>query len=347
MGQSSYINSKSREKFLKKKSTFSDVNALAAQVIQGNISAISKALTLVESSNFEFHQIGLQLVNKITSQHKNTIRLGVTGVPGVGKSTFIEALGLHLLKQNHKIGILAIDPSSTKTKGSILGDKTRMEQLSQHPNVFIRPTPSSGTLGGAAKTTRESIAILEAAGYNIIFVETVGVGQSEVAVSSMVDYFLLLMLPGAGDELQGIKRGIMEVADGIVINKAEGEFEKKAMLAKKQLENALHLFPAPASGVTTKVLLSSALQQKGINKVWNHVSSFIEQTKKSGYFDAKRKQQALYWFNEALKLELEQTFLNLPQVKDSFKNYQDLVISEKASPFAAAQTLLKQVFKNK
>ena len=283
------------------------------------------------------------LVNRLTKKSSNSIRIGITGVPGVGKSTFIEALGKHLTLQGHKIGVLAIDPSSHKTKGSILGDKTRMESLSQNPNVFIRPTPSAGTLGGVAKTTRESITLLEAAGYDIILVETVGVGQSEISVSAMVDFFLLLMIPGAGDELQGIKRGIMEMADGIVINKAEGEMEKKAMLAKRQLENALHLFPLPENGQTPRVMLCSALQNKAIDKVWKGIEQHLSKNKKSGYFDYRRKSQSVYWFKEAVKHELETHFFSNAHVKENWKKFETEVSNDIKSPFAAAKEIINKV----
>lgn len=283
------------------------------------------------------------MVNRLTKKSSNSIRIGITGVPGVGKSTFIEALGKHLTLQGHKIGVLAIDPSSHKTKGSILGDKTRMESLSQNPNVFIRPTPSAGTLGGVAKTTRESITLLEAAGYDIILVETVGVGQSEISVSAMVDFFLLLMIPGAGDELQGIKRGIMEMADGIVINKAEGEMEKKAMLAKRQLENALHLFPLPENGQTPGVMLCSALHNKAIDKVWKGVEQHLSKNKESGYFDRRRKSQSVYWFKEAVKHELETHFFSNAYVKENWKKFETEVSNDIKSPFAAAKEIINKV----
>ena len=325
---------------MQKKHNQVDIKLLESEILNGDIKSISKALTLIESNLPQYHNLGIDLVNRLTKHKKSSLRIGITGVPGVGKSTFIEALGEHLLVQNHKIGILAIDPSSQKTKGSILGDKTRMENLSQNTNVFIRPTPSSGTLGGVAKATRESITILEAAGYDIILIETVGVGQSEISVGAMVDFFLLLMIPGAGDELQGIKRGIMEMADGIVINKAEGENEKKAMLAKNQLENALHLFPLPESSQATRVMLCSALHKKAIDKVWKGIQVHLNKNKKSNYFEHRRANQAVFWFKEAVKQELENSFFQNEFVKANWQNFEEDVANQKLSPFSAAKQII-------
>jgi len=327
---------------LQKRQNITSLKQLEDAILKGEIKAISKALTLVESNLPEYHNQGIELVNNLTKHKKDSLRIGITGTPGAGKSTFIEALGEYLLKDNHKIGILAIDPSSQKTKGSILGDKTRMENLSQHPKVFIRPTPSSGALGGVAKATRESITILEAAGYDIILVETVGVGQSEISVGAMVDFFLLLMIPGAGDELQGIKRGIMEMADGIAINKAEGENEKKAMLAKNQLENALHLFPLAESGLPTRVMLCSALHKKAIDKVWKGIASHIDKTKKSKYFEHRRTKQNVFWFKEAVKQELENSFFQNEFVKENWKQFEENVANQSLSPFLAAKQIIEQ-----
>ena len=231
-------------------------------ILRGEVSVLGQAVTLVESSLPEDHAIAQEVIEKCLPYAGKSIRIGITGVPGAGKSTFIEALGMHILQHGHKLAVLAIDPSSERTKGSILGDKTRMEELSVARNAFIRPSPSAGSLGGVARKTRESIVLCEAAGFDTVFVETVGVGQSETAVHSMVDFFLLIQLAGTGDELQGIKRGIMEMADGIAINKSDGTNIEKSKLARQQYKNALHLFPMPESGWNPEVITCSAIEKK-------------------------------------------------------------------------------------
>ena len=232
------------------------------------------------------------LVEQALPYSGNSIRVGITGVPGAGKSTSIDAFGMHLIGKGHKLAVLAIDPSSERTKGSILGDKTRMEKLSVEKNAFIRPSPSAGSLGGVARKTRETIVLCEAAGFDYIFVETVGVGQSETAVHSMVDFFLLIQLAGTGDELQGIKRGIMEMADGIVINKADGDNLEKARMAQTQLRNALHLFPLPESGWSPEVLTYSGYYALGIDQVWDMIHRYVSFVKENGYFDIRRNKQS-------------------------------------------------------
>ena len=262
------------------------------------MSILSQAVTLVESQNTEHQAVAQGVIEKCLPYAGNSRRIGITGVPGAGKSTSIDVFGLHVLKDGGKLAVLAIDPSSERTKGSILGDKTRMEKLSLETNAFIRPSPSAGSLGGVARKTRETIVLCEAAGYNNIFVETVGVGQSETAVHSMVDFFLLIQLAGTGDELQGIKRGIMEMADGIVINKADGDNIDRAKLAQAQFRNALHLFPTPPSRWSPEVLTYSGYFELGIAEVWEMIDRYFAFVEKNGYFAERRQQQEKYWMFE-------------------------------------------------
>lgn len=280
-----------------------DIDKLAQSILNGDLLSLSKAITLVESQRKDHRMEALSLISKLYDPQKETLRLGITGIPGVGKSTFIERLGLHIANQGFKVAVLTIDPSSWKSAGSILGDKTRMEELSKHANVFIRPSPSSGTLGGVAARTRESMILCEAAGFDVILIETVGVGQSETEVINITDTFLMLAMPGTGDELQGIKRGIMETADLIVINKADGENLQSAQRAKKQIEMALHLFPASDSGWTPKVLTASALFNKGIETCWETIQERQLVIKDTGWFGKNRIQQqqrAFHKLNELL-----------------------------------------------
>ena len=275
------------------------------------------------------------------------MRIGITGVPGAGKSTSIDAFGLHVLKDGGKLAVLAIDPSSERSNGSILGDKTRMEKLSVHPDAFIRPSPSAGSLGGVARKTRETIVLCEAAGFDKIFVETVGVGQSETAVHSMVDFFLLIQLAGTGDELQGIKRGIMEMADGIVINKADGDNIDRARLAQAQFRNALHLFPLPPSGWTPEVLTYSGYYEIGIPEVWDMIYRYFDFVKKNGYFEEKRRQQEKYWMYESINEHLKAHFYNNPVIEEMLAAKQKLVLEAKQSSFMAAADVLNYYFSNK
>ena len=286
-------------------------------ILKGNVSILGRAVTLVESRAEAHQALAQEVIEKCLPYTGNSRRIGITGVPGAGKSTSIDVFGLHVLKQGGKLAVLAIDPSSERTKGSILGDKTRMEKLSQHPDAFIRPSPSAGSLGGVARKTRETIMLCEAAGYNNIFVETVGVGQSETAVHSMVDFFLLIQLAGTGDELQGIKRGIMEMADGIVINKADGDNVDRANLAAAQFRNALHLFPPTPSKWVPEVICYSGYYELNIDKVWDMIDRYFEYVKKTGYFQQKRNEQAKYWMletiNERLRLNHEQASFTAAQ----------------------------------
>ncbi len=309
-------------------------------ILKGNITILSQAVTLVESSKHEHQQLAQEILEKCLPFAGKSMRVGITGVPGAGKSTSIDAFGMHLLKQGHKLAVLAIDPSSERSKGSILGDKTRMEALSREKDAFIRPSPAAGSLGGVARKTRETIILCEAAGFDTIFVETVGVGQSETAVHSMVDFFLLIQLAGTGDELQGIKRGIMEMADGIVINKADGDNVEKAQLAATQFRNALHLFPPSESGWAPKVLTYSGYYHLGIKEIWDMVDEYRTFTLQNGYFEQKRREQAKYWMYESINDTLRDTFYRNPAVNAQLGLTERQVLDNEITPFIAAKRML-------
>ena len=314
--------------------------SLVADILKSDISALSRSITLVESKNTSHTDKANDIIKACLPHANNSIRIGVTGVPGVGKSTFIETFGKHLSRQGKKIAVLAIDPSSSISKGSILGDKTRMEDLVRDKNVFIRPSPSGETLGGVARKTRETIILCEAAGFDIIIIETVGVGQSETAVNDMVDFFLLLKLSGAGDELQGIKRGIIEMADIIAINKADEDNLKAAKLAKVEFNRALHLYPKKASEWQPKVMLCSALQDKGIDSIWNTISEYIELTKSNNYFSKRRQNQNKYWLLQTIKEKLHANFFDNEEIKKALTIQLELIENNQTTPFAAAEFLL-------
>ncbi len=307
---------------------------------QGDRMILGKAITLIESTKKEHQLLAKQIIERCLSlRSKQSFRLGITGVPGVGKSTFIEALGMYLIQQGKKIAVLAIDPTSNTTQGSILGDKTRMQELSIHENAFIRPSPAGDALGGVARKTREVIILCEAAGYDTIFIETVGVGQSEIAVHSMTDFFLLLLLPGGGDELQGIKRGIVEMADLIAVNKSDTN-PVLAKQAKQAYRNAIHLFPKKESDWTVKTILCSALKNEGIQELWKLILNYQSFTQENHYFLKNRKRQNSYWFKETIGEGLEQLFYQHPKIKKHFLELQKKVEEEKITPFAAANQLL-------
>ncbi len=312
-------------------------------ILDGDRMLLSRAITLIESTKQEHQELAQEIIEGCLPHSGDSIRIGITGVPGVGKSTFIEAFGNYVIdEQNRTLAVLAVDPSSSKTRGSILGDKTRMETLSNHPNAYIRPTPTSGSLGGVARSTRETITLCEAAGFDTILIETVGVGQSETAVHSMVDFFLLLMLAGAGDELQGIKRGIMEMADSIVINKADSGNQDAAKRAMAEYKNALHLFPPTESGWIPKVTTCSAFHNKGIPEVWEIVDEYVRHTKAKGYFEQQRKEQANYWLNESIHQELHQAFYGDADLKSKLEAYRKQVQEGKISSYKAAKDLMKE-----
>lgn len=328
-------------RFRKKRTRLYSVGEYVEGVLKGDVSFLSQAVTLVESVLPEHSAVAQEVIEKCLPYSGNSVRIGISGVPGAGKSTSIDAFGVHLLENyGGKLAVLAIDPSSEITKGSILGDKTRMEKLAVHPKSFIRPSPSAGSLGGVARKTRESIILCEAAGFNNIFVETVGVGQSETACHSMVDYFLLIQLAGTGDELQGIKRGIMEIADGIVINKADGDNIDKANLAATHFRNALHLFPKPESGVLPEVRCYSGFYGLGVDGVLSMVFEYIHKVKANGYFEHRRREQSKYWMYESINEHLRNNFYNNPVVKDKLASMSEMVLGGQITSFAAAGNLL-------
>ncbi|CDA22596.1 lAO/AO transport system ATPase [Bacteroides sp. CAG:144] len=314
------------------------------EIRKGNITVLSQAVTLVESQLPEHQTVAQEVITGCLPYAGNSVRIGITGVPGSGKSTSIDTFGLHVLGRGGKLAVLAIDPSSERSKGSILGDKTRMERLSQQQNAFIRPSPSAGSLGGVARKTRETIILCEAAGFDTIFVETVGVGQSETAVHSMVDFFLLIQLAGTGDELQGIKRGIMEMADGIVINKADGNNIEKAKLAQAHFRNALHLFPPAPSGWTPQVLTYSGYYEIGIDEVWKMIDDYTAFVKQNGYFDRKRREQSKYWLTETIDEQLRTHFYQNPDIARLLAEKERMVLDAEESPFTAAQEILDNYF---
>ncbi|MEM7485770.1 MAG: methylmalonyl Co-A mutase-associated GTPase MeaB [Bacteroidota bacterium] len=319
--------------------------SLVEGIFEGNKAILARAITLLESSKPEHFEKANAIIEKCLAKPTKSIRIGITGVPGVGKSSFIEVFGKTLTNLGKKVAVLAVDPTSTLSKGSILGDKTRMETLAKDPNAFIRPSPSGESLGGVARKTRESIIFCEAAGYDVILVETVGVGQSETVVHSMVDFFLLLKLSGAGDELQGIKRGIMEMADAIAINKADGDNLKRAKLAETEFARALHLYPPKENGWVPKVLSCSATENNGILEIWVMIQDFIAQNLENGHFKKNREIQNKNWFLQAVDEQIKQLF----HQKKSFKTMQQKMLTavgqNKISPFYAAKTLLDKITK--
>lgn len=326
-------------------------NRLTAQayidgVLSGDRVILSRAITIIESNLESDKALAKTIIQAILPASGNSIRIGVTGVPGVGKSTFIEAFGKYLIAQNHKVAVLSIDPSSQRSKGSILGDKTRMEALSTLESAYIRPSASGETLGGVANKTAESMLLCEAAGYDVILIETVGVGQSETAVHGMTDFFLLLMLAGAGDELQGIKRGIMEMADMLVINKADGDNIKKSDMACQQYQNALHIFPPSESGWETVVTTASSTKNTGIDTVWNTILNYRELVTSNGYFIKNRHRQNIRWMYDTINNELKQLFYGSEDITNQLSILEKDVMSSKISPLKAAEHVI-EMFKKR
>lgn len=310
-------------------------------VINSDRNILARAITLIESNNPRHHDTAQEVLKKLLPLSGKSLRIGITGVPGAGKSTLIEMLGLHLIKQGHKVAVLTVDPSSTVTKGSILGDKTRMEKLSKEKNCFIRPSPSAGNLGGVTRKSREIITICEAAGFDIILIETVGVGQSEVTVRSMVDFFLLVLIAGAGDELQGIKRGIMELTDAILINKEDGDNDKKAKIAASDCNNALHYMQPATKGWQAKAFSGSALTGKGIPELWDVIKKFETFVKQSGLFTQRRKEQSIEWVFRMIEENLRDEFYNNEKVQKAIAAIKEEITKDKITPTLAAEKLLK------
>lgn len=317
-----------------------DISQLKAGILAGDRALLARAITLVESQAAAHQPLAEALLDAILPHSGQSLRIGITGVPGVGKSTFIDALGTQLTTAGHKVAVLAVDPSSARTGGSILGDKTRMERLAHDPNAFIRPTAAGTALGGVARATWEAMVLCEAAGYDILLIETVGVGQSEIAVAGLVDFFMLLMLSGAGDELQGIKRGIMEMADMLVINKAEGDNLPLAKRAAVNYRNALHLFPAHPGSWTPLVQLCSAINGSGVAEVWKSVESYFDLCIPNGYRNQKRAEQRLQHFHEYTRQRLEQQLLGRPAQQARLQALEKEVSEGQVSPYTAARQLL-------
>src|SRR5690554_218858 len=329
-----------KEQRLKRKQSLNH-DELLAGILAGDLQALSSGITLLESNKESDKAIAQALITSCLKHSGGSIRLGVTGVPGVGKSTFIESFGQVVVERGYKIAVLAIDPSSERSGGSILGDKTRMNQLSVLENAFIRPSAAGKSLGGVARKTRESIILCEAAGYDFILIETVGVGQSETMVHSMVDFFMLLMLAGAGDELQGIKRGIMEMADALIITKADGDNLQKARRAKQEYENAMHLFPPNENEWIAKTLVASAYENYNIDKAFDIVESYVNHTKINGTFLQKRKEQDKYWLHETIAETLMSNFYSAERLTKAIAEVEDDVVEGRISSFEGAEKLMK------
>jgi LAO/AO transport system kinase len=316
-------------------------------ILSGERTMLARAITLVESNAPGHLEQAQELLQQLLPHTGKAIRVGITGVPGAGKSTFIEALGLYLIQQGHKVAVLAVDPTSSLTKGSILGDKTRMEELAREANAFIRPSPTGGALGGVARKTRETMLVCEAAGFEIILVETVGTGQSEVAVRSMVDFFLLLLIPGAGDELQGIKKGIVEMADAVLINKADGENKAMADAARADYNRALHYLPSATEGWHTRAYAASALTGEGVEHIWKVIQSFRDKTAASGAFERRRREQAREWLHTLIEEQLRARFYNQPAIRKQLPQLEQAVMDGTLPATAAARLLFQYVFNSR
>lgn len=333
-----YMNVKFRSKRL-------TVEDYTKGILNKNRVILSQAITLVESKLPSDNTLAEEVINNIIPHTGNSLRIGITGVPGVGKSTFIEAFGKYLTGIGKKLAVLTIDPSSQRSKGSILGDKTRMELLANDPDAYVRPSASGATLGGIHSKTRETILLCEAAGFDVIIIETVGVGQSETSVKGLVDFFLLLMLYNAGDELQGIKRGIMEMADAIAINKVDGDNLRKGQLARTQYQNALHMFPPNPNGWVPPVLTCSALTSDGVDKLWEVITQFETQVTDNGFFEENRRQQNLDWMVETIKYHLETDFYGHPKIKTAMKPMKEQVVAGTLPAISVAKQLLAMYYK--
>lgn len=335
------LNPNLRQLLAKKQRQQLPANEYITAILKGDRVRLGQAITIIESTRLVDRQLAGQIIEQCLPHANKSVRIGITGAPGVGKSTFVEAFGNFLAQQGKQLAVLAVDPSSQVSGGSILGDKTRMEQLSNQANVFIRPSPSGDSLGGVARKTREAMILCEAAGFDTILVETVGVGQSEFMVHSMVDCFLLLLLPGAGDELQGIKRGIVEMADIVLINKADGERVKLAQRTKKDYRNALHLFPPKQSQWIPKAIVCSALEQKGIAETWEQVVAYFQLTKANDFFVNNRTEQTKYWLTSSIQQGLQDAFFKNETMQKELKKIEQAVLENRISPFQGATTLLE------
>ena len=318
-----------------------EAEAMARDIRGGDRRALARAITRLESTRDDDRALGQAVLETLIADSGDAIRVGITGPPGVGKSTFIEALGLHLIDEGLRVAVLAVDPSSPVTGGSILGDKTRMERLSARPEAFIRPSPSSGSLGGVANRTREVMLLCEAAGYDVVLVETVGIGQSEVAVASMVDFFLVLLLPAGGDELQGIKKGVVELADALVVNKADGAMASVAERTCVDYRGALELIRPDADAWKPRAMVASALESKGIDEIWRTIREHHDQMKASGRFEARRREQARAWLRKLLEEGVERAFREEPGMAEALAREEAAVAAQKTTPAAAARTLLR------
>lgn len=339
--QPALINEVAAQALIRKKRQRQSASDYAHKILSKDRVALGQAITIIESTRSSDQVLAQEIIDACLPHAGNSMRIGITGSPGVGKSTFVEAFGVTIIEQGQRVAALAIDPSSQLSRGSILGDKTRMEQLSSIENAFIRPSPAGTSLGGVARKTRESIILCEAAGFNTIIIETVGVGQSEIAVHSMVDLFLLLIAPGGGDELQGIKRGIVEMADIVLVNKSDGDRQALARQTRLDYKNALHLFPAKESNWIPKVLNCSALHKENILDVWKTVQLYEQQTKENDYFEQHRKTQAQYWLFESIEHHLKKQFYENTAVKKQLEVVQQRVIDGQLSPFKGAELLLQ------
>ncbi|CAM3562407.1 methylmalonyl Co-A mutase-associated GTPase MeaB [Zobellia roscoffensis] len=346
MDNSKNTDKKGISEIQKKRKSPMEPSKLVQALCKGDKTALGRAITLIESNHSKHTAEANEVVSLCLKKQPKSIRIGITGVPGVGKSTFIETFGQLLTSQGNKVAVLTVDPTSSQSKGSILGDKTRMETLAKDPNAFIRPSPSGLSLGGVTRKTRESIILCEAAGFSVILIETVGVGQNETTVHGMVDFFLLLKLAGAGDELQGIKRGIMEMADSIVINKADGNNIANAKIAKNEFENALKLYPPKENGWRPKVLYCSATENTGVEKVWSTISEYIKEAKETGFFENRRKQQNKNWLYDTIEQRLKSDFYTHTQVKSKIDEFLRQIAAKEISPFLAADKLIA-VFKSR
>ncbi|MBT2640249.1 MULTISPECIES: methylmalonyl Co-A mutase-associated GTPase MeaB [unclassified Bacillus (in: firmicutes)] len=332
-------------RFVKKKKTPSlDPMSLADEIKTGGRTALAKGITLIESNAEHDFQTAQTLLHKLLPESGSSIRIGITGVPGAGKSTFIESFGSYLCDQGKKVAVLAVDPTSSLTGGSILGDKTRMEKLARNPRAFIRPSPSGGKLGGVHRKTRETMLLCEAAGFDVILVETVGVGQSEVIVRDMVDFFMLLVLTGAGDELQGMKKGIMELADAVIVNKADGPNEQSAKKTKEEYNRILHFLQPATKGWQTAAMTSSAIHNKGIGEIWETITAFERFTKKSGIFDERRRLQTKEWLNDMIIDQLQMNFFQHPSIKSLLPKVENEVISGNRPVASGVEELFRAFF---